>query len=527
MKCRYLLLLSIFLTACSGGAASALSDTNSWKDNCPWQGHRDLLLDARLLSGDASGLSQISRPFPATDENATITSSDALADLSCLRLFFTTTYAGVEFYKTKGIDLVARLDQLATQLSDSSGRVDGKIKIALLFDNVFDLHKDAPDAHMLYKRVVNSRDSKLTELRKSFQTQKVQALPWEFSRTSNGVLTPLDPGFSTLHLKSCRNFSLVRSLSPSRMNAGAVPTLAYSLVSQHIMKDDEEADCEQEDGSRVLISVREIKPKSFNGNDAFSFKEQSDGVIVVRMASFLDAVDEPKLKLVSLLSNKNESRPIVFDLRANHGGGNGYVEQIASALRSVNEPAKLTVMKNKLSRFSLTGFLNTLALMYLEASAESPDKQPLWHRFDDTRKGVFTWAESHLTPDQIEWSSKSSQDEVHPSREQSYKGRIILLVDKHCASECESFIEVLQDLTSVTLVGTPTNGAMHLSNPGTIVLPHSKIIARLGMAMTEYDPTIDAVEMFGHEPAIYFLDGDDDAKLELAISLAKSHANVE
>jgi hypothetical protein len=522
MNRQYLIIMSIVLTSCSGGKSSLLADGEGWKDTCPWQSNRDFLLDSRLLTADGTGLSQLGSLVPASDPDTAISADDALADLACLRTYMIQSYAGLEFYHKKGIDLVARLDELAKKMGNPSSHDGSRIEVADLVDNIFDLHRDAPDAHLVYKRVIKGQESEPTEVRKTFETRSINALPWEFSRSVDGVLTPEDPQFQSIQLRSCQHFSLVRSLSVSRGRSGELPQFSYALVSQDEMTGNEQANCELLDGSRVLISVREIKPKSYSKTEGFSYTERPDGVIYVRLASFLDAVDAPKMKLLAMLSQDSESRPIVFDLRANRGGGNGYVEKLAATLRAAGEPVKSVVQKNKLSRYSVTGFLNTLGLMYLEASSASSDKDPLWQRLEKSRKGLFSWAETQLSPHQVEWTVSSSQEEVRPARVRAYQGKIILLVDKNCASECESFIEVLQDLPHVTVVGTPTNGAMHFSNVGSIVLPHSKIMARLGMALTTYDPVIDAPEMIGHEPQIYFLDGSDDEKLELAVAVSTS-----
>lgn len=56
-----------------------------------------------------------------------------------------------------------------------------------------------------------------------------------------------------------------------------------------------------------------------------------------------------------------------------------------------------------------------------------------------------------------------------------YRGPVRILIDRECASACESIVLALENLNNAKTVGERTRGAFHFTGVGTVLLPNSRV----------------------------------------------------
>ncbi len=106
---------------------------------------------------------------------------------------------------------------------------------------------------------------------------------------------------------------------------------------------------------------------------------------------------------------------------------------------------------------------------------------------------------------------------THGMRKTPYHGKIVLLVNRACASSCEDLVSDLKKLKNTTLIGTHTGGFY----VGTLVLPESKIQIHTTTS-TNIGPQ-EILDSIGFAPDFYDI---DNHQLDRVIyCLRKHHTN--
>jgi hypothetical protein len=172
--------------------------------------------------------------------------------------------------------------------------------------------------------------------------------------------------------------------------------------------------------------------------------------------------------------------------------------KLARVLHLKNNKIPSNLNKTKLSLLSLSGLVNQ---SFINADLATGDEREYYFQEGETVLSSIMEAESEgykLNDIEIE---EEQLDGMIGQREIEYKSKIILWINKQCASACETFVEKLEGLRNVTIVGENTMGALHFGNPATFELPNSKLQVTLPYRLEEYDN--DAPEGIGYKPDIY------------------------
>ncbi|RKG73330.1 hypothetical protein D7W79_25890 [Corallococcus exercitus] len=236
-------------------------------------------------------------------------------------------------------------------------------------------------------------------------------------------------------------------------------------------------------------AVRQFAPK-----DIYTYEPKGDvGIITIRRFSGPPEAEAGLRQFVADAPKHRKHKLLVFDLRGNSGGDDGYVYQWLDAMVRGTWFASGEVWmhgafypcfewNSRVQRQAMDGRLDTP-----EAKAEREALHAKWPVTPEPSRPVFD----------------SGRVEGHAKT--PFTGRIVVLVDRDSASSGESGAYALHQATGAPMVGERTGGFLTYGNAPSFVLP------RTGFAWvvpTKRNYFAEPVEGVGHAVQVY-LDAED------------------
>ena len=143
-----------------------------------------------------------------------------------------------------------------------------------------------------------------------------------------------------------------------------------------------------------------------------------------------------------------------------------------------------------------------------------------WHilRLRHLGKTVPVYMEQKRT-EYISWIERAKNNQfpgeylerlprVDLDQTQFFRQKVVVIVDRLCASACETTLQVLETLPARVLVGENTMGAVQYGEVGRLVLPHSKVTVSLS-TVTAHFRDGRRIERIGYAPAVRVAVGQD------------------
>jgi Peptidase family S41 len=207
------------------------------------------------------------------------------------------------------------------------------------------------------------------------------------------------------------------------------------------------------------------------------------GIGYLRLGSFSDAGDEAVAKLVQHLPpSAGYEKVLIVDLRDNDGGiaPIGLLSRwipesdITRSPTQVGERSCLypglwfnlgQVLSLGVKRPVSDNFRRIMVAYGRDLMTKSPVGCPV--TFDKTQ-GNWFYGEHHFIS---HWQGR------YP--------RLLVLVDNECASDCEFMTWVFAQLPGTVIAGENTFGVIGFTQPGFLLLPHSRIVFQLATSRTE------------------------------------------
>lgn len=206
-------------------------------------------------------------------------------------------------------------------------------------------------------------------------------------------------------------------------------------------------------------------------------------------AGFVDAV--------RALSAADQS--FIVDLRGNRGGDDSMGFEMARVLLGVPQHMNLpTPVRQRTFRQTAEAFAlqaNAWALQMINLSRQGKPVPVFMHQ---RRDEILSWmerAKNRQFPE--EYVEKLKPQLLDESK--MFRGRVIFLVDRDCASACETTLQVFENLPGRILVGENTRGAVTFGEMGRVLLPNSKILVSLATMNAEFRDGRN-VETVGYAP---------------------------
>lgn len=233
-----------------------------------------------------------------------------------------------------------------------------------------------------------------------------------------------------------------------------------------------------------------------------------------RWNGFLDAVKELRAK----------GRPFVVDLRGNGGGDDSMGFELARILlgldQHVNLPSPVESRRFLQSPESFALQSNEWAYSILRLRAQN---QPVPVYMTQRRDEILTWMarakEGQFTEEYLETLPEQRWDQ-----RQVFQSEVYVLIDRACASSCETTMQVLENLPHRVLVGENTFGAVEHGEVGRLILPNSKISVSLSTMNVQFRDGRH-VEKTGYAPDLRVPEGGD--ALTAALRTIRSTIEVE
>jgi hypothetical protein len=216
---------------------------------------------------------------------------------------------------------------------------------------------------------------------------------------------------------------------------------------------------------------------------------------------------------VARLRQQNQS--FVIDLRGNAGGDDDNGFEMARILYGFNRetdlPSPLAYMSYVQSSASfavqLTGWNYQIAQLLRNGQPVPPyfyQRQAEWRGWFD-RSRVTPFPNPHISNIKL----------TAVDRTTVFTKNVYVLIDRLCASACETTLQALEGLPHRILVGENTMGAVEYGAVGIAVLPHSHIAVQL---VTESNHFRDRrrPEKIGYAPQVQVSEGQDALDAALA-----------
>jgi hypothetical protein len=203
-----------------------------------------------------------------------------------------------------------------------------------------------------------------------------------------------------------------------------------------------------------------------------------------------------------------KGRSFVIDLRGNGGGDDSMGFELARILLGMPEHVNLpTPMASRRflqtpEAFAVQSNYWAWSILRLQSSGEAA---PTY--MHQRRAEILSWMErakdGQFPVEYIEHLPEQAIDQ-----KLIFNSPVYILIDRACASACETTMQVMERLPSRILVGENTMGAVEYGEFGRIVLPHSRVSVSLStMNVTFRDGR--RLERAGYAPDLFVGAGDD------------------
>lgn len=201
-------------------------------------------------------------------------------------------------------------------------------------------------------------------------------------------------------------------------------------------------------------------------------------------------------------------KPFVIDLRGNGGGDDSMGFEMARVLLGMPDhvnlptPVKSRTFLQSAEAFALQSNVWAFRILQLKSKGERVPEY-LVQRRDEILDWVKRAEHGEFPETYIE---RIPQEEV--DRKVAFQQPVYVLVDRSCASACETTLQVLEYIPSRILVGENTMGAVEYGDLGRVVLPNSKINVTVATMKVEFRDGRHP-EKVGYAPDVRVEEGGD------------------
>jgi hypothetical protein len=214
---------------------------------------------------------------------------------------------------------------------------------------------------------------------------------------------------------------------------------------------------------------------------------------------------------------KLSKTPVIIDIRGNSGGSDARGHQLASYFYGQDHQSSgiTRVVSQTPATFAMR-ISNDLFQMhqYRKQSQAVPDFLQL-HLNKEKEK--LNGSLAGQIPPELTIPSEKGQPF---NSKKAFMRPIYILIDRECASSCESIIEFFENHPKAITVGENSGGFIHFGNVAKFVLPQSQVMVQMASDFWKYDDGRYR-EITGYEPKIHVKPGED--ALQKALALIKQH----
>lgn len=452
----------------------------------------------------------------------TISKTQALEDFIKVERIFRRGYAGFEYYAKYGTDWNALFKKGTEEISKMPETIESVtyrdwLREFFLFTN---------DGHLRFSTV--SENGK-TSGESCFVSQEAYGSALSFEDASSGWVvqksTNVEVPSGSL-LLNCQENSLQSLLSPMvQQGDGHVRPAWLLLVLSSKQPQPLSCKIRQQDGNEKEVKIplhRLGIAKSGDGGEAFEMTEGE--VPVVRLCTFTITHIDKQEVFVKTAKRLRKRKAFMVDVRGNGGGTDRFVTRWFKKLRG--KDFYYMVVDRLVSEVTVQGQLQS-ALEYLARGGLTKEEtKRLKKQIENTNQRLLQMKKVFQNHPNRTWKKGKSKWSLRKGEARSpYKGCMVTLMDKYCASACESFILYARQMKSGLLVGENSAGVKHFGDCLVYRLPHSKIRVKVGYKyFHERRSDQGAPPGIGYLPDIWI---DSEEPQEVAVKIAECMAVPE
>jgi len=424
-----------------------------------------------------------------------IRKEDALADLDLLEEVLSTGYAGYELVVSGPEEWEAVFESMRAELRRLEAPVSGEDFRALLTRSL----RFTRDRHLAFWTVAPDGRFRF-ETTGRHSHAYVPVTPW----TEKGGKLFLD-GDEVVECEAQDLRELVRPALVDKKPGSLIVRLSETKPAPLTCR----VATANGEVSRSVVWRGLRLPKPKQKADKLVSTRVERGITILRIASFNSNRHEQLMELVSVAAHLRDESTILVDLRNNPGGDATYAQKFFVNLTSAT--LRESVIDELMSSTTHQGTVNWATCSLADPKIDDDARQHFEQkrtdflaRLDDTPAGDRAWRV--FTP-------------VRQGRAPKlFEGRLVVLMNRHCASACEDFLMFALQLPNTVLVGENSGGAHEFGEVRYYRLPRSGIWMWAGIKwFHDPDPKMVAKEGYGYMPDLW-LDTEDPLAAALDIA---------
>jgi len=328
--------------------------------------------------------------------------------------------------------------------------------------------------------------------------QYYMSYAYEFRKDENGFYTNLDE--EKAYLKEIKGSKLDKLIKPSLNEEGEIIYRLGTVINNKVGKT-VELKAKLQVGNKLIdkrIMLTRPQREYFQKKSPYNkYKNEGFTIIEHRTASANEANRDQLKRLAEEAKDLKDKKHLIIDLRGNSGGADTYASDWVENFTGV-EPGEgiieSSLVTDTANRLLLNSFNQYYGLSYDELEPEY--------------KKLFKKTESGWT-----------NIKYHEYKVIENKTLIIVLIDNGVASAGESFVNYLNQMENVILIGTNTAGLLGFGNMGMCNLPNSNVQLSISKTIS-LPPDLTSREGRGYYPDFWI---EPDKALTTAVSFINNY----
>jgi hypothetical protein len=389
-------------------------------------------------------------PFHGGDKlkiPAFVTKAQALEDIDMFEYLFSTSYAGYEYWESKGISFKSFFDEIRNYISDKDtiSTYEFEHELSKIFRQIFDGHI------ALIGDIYNW----------AYKHKAVYYCDVLVEKSKDGLLKVIDTKNDSVRVGDLFTQSdaadyLFRTLSVTGKEQYFIGTLSPENVSSVKLSFNNRVVEVPFHKSRLMYS-------KFNDPKPF-YINRVDNIPVLRLTSSTEQFYPEMKKLMDAGNELKNEKTLIINLFYNGGGSSVYPQTF---MQNLNGTSEWEINWAMLTSPAITEFF------YKYDLSTMPNISPHFKNWIETNASKF---EKYKTNPVKVWEFGSGNKLIKSG---TFEGTLIFLTNRRILSAGEGMIGASQSVKNRIIIGENTGGVAQFSDACEFYLPNSKFIAKL------------------------------------------------
>ena len=376
-----------------------------------------------------------------------ISKNEALEDIRMLEYLLTTSYAGFEYWKFKGVDFKSCFADLRKLIKEKDS-----VRVYEFEKDLSKILKQIYDGHIA---LIGSRYNH------AYRHKTVYFCDILVEKTNNDLLKVIDSKNDMVEkgdifTQKDRGKYLFRTLSPPGKDHYLIGTLSFDVITSEELSFNGKV-------LRIPFHKNRLLYAKFEDSSPF-YIERENNIPIIRSTSFENRL-YPDMKEFMESGNKLKGEnTIIVNLFYNGGGSSVFPKTF---IQNLNGKSEWKMSWAMLTSPPITQYFSSFDL------SSMPDISP---EFKNLIKTNSEKNEKFRTSPAKNWEFGSTREQ---NKSGSYKGTLILLANRRVLSGGEAMVGYSKSINNRIIIGENTGGVAQFSDACEYYLPNSKFVAKI------------------------------------------------